>query len=91
MTKDEVIQLADVYQERYFQNVFPVRNCDAERNPTRLSHLAWMTAHLIGFAEQGKLAKAERWIRFIQGALWAMGRTTYDTFSADNRGECEVL
>lgn len=49
------------------------------------SHLAWMCEQIPGFMKEGKEEKAQRWLGFVQGSLWAFGLRTIDQMREDNR------
>ena len=51
----------------------------------QLSHCLWMCGQIREILRTpGKEAKAERWLCFIQGVLWASTLGTIDSFRADN-------
>jgi hypothetical protein len=49
------------------------------------SHLRWMCLAGCGFVDAGRLDKANRWLGFIQGALWSLGVTSIDEMKDWNR------
>lgn len=51
---------------------------------TALAHVAWCCGQVQGFVAEGRLDKANRWLGFIQGALWVLNHNTIDSFRADN-------
>jgi hypothetical protein len=53
--------------------------------PSILGHLAWMCQQIPGFLEEEKNDKAQRWMGFIQGSMWAIGMRTIDQMREDNR------
>lgn len=48
-------------------------------------HIAWMCSQIPDFFDQGKKEKADRWLGFVQGAVWALGLRTIDQMREDNR------
>jgi len=50
-----------------------------------IEHLLWMTNELCDFAAAGKAEKANRWLGFVQGAMWQMKIRTIDEMRADVR------
>lgn len=49
-----------------------------------LSHARWMCGQVREFVAVGRMEKAFRWLGFIQGALWSLGRGSIDDFREDN-------
>lgn len=87
MVADKILAAVRKYDER-------LKHYEAERlpsavyQPTRkaaLGHARWMCQEVQTFVANGLLEKAERWIGFIQGVLWAAGEGTIDEFREDNR------
>lgn len=50
------------------------------------AHLRWMCGEIRKFAEEERFDKCNRWIGFMQGALWMLRHSTIDRFRADNTG-----
>lgn len=51
---------------------------------TRVNHLASMLPQIEQFVAQRNSGKADRWIGFVQGALWDMGHFSIDDFRKMN-------
>lgn len=61
---------------RLLGNVTPRRYLDVDRVPERdehIAHLAWMCPMIVSLFNVGRLAKAMRWLGYVQGAIVAMG------------------
>lgn len=91
MTGNELIQIADDYQSSHFRQCTRIRNREGTTLDQRMSHLAWLCAEIPNLVSQGKLGKAQRWLGFIQGSLWVLGKATIDEFRQDNRGNLATL
>ena len=50
-----------------------------------LHHMEWMTTQVPQFIKDGRKEKANRWLGFIQGALWAKRIYTIDEMKEHNR------
>ena len=48
----------------------------------QLEHIRWMCHQIHEFVPAGKIDKANRWIGFIQGVLFKMGRFTLEELKA---------
>ncbi len=48
-------------------------------------HILWMLRQIPGFLEEGRKEKVNRWLGFIQGALWADGVYTIEEMKDHNR------
>ena len=76
-----------------------IEQCDpgvkAERCPTNMApirqvaHVRWMCKEAEGFVREGRIEKAMRWLRFIQGALWVLGISTIEDSKRANMPEGE--
>jgi hypothetical protein len=56
-----------------------------------LHHAVWMCGEVIQFANTQRMAKANRWIGFIQGVLWSHGVMTIDQMRQHNKPEGEAF
>ena len=54
------------------------------------AHCAWMLPEMKKFVEEGRLDKVQRWLGFVQGALWAAGVGTIDAFKHMNMKQEET-
>jgi len=50
-------------------------------------HIWWMCVQIREFVRSGSMDKANRWLGFVQGALWVLGDKTIDEMRDDNRGD----
>jgi hypothetical protein len=56
-----------------------------------LRHVVWMCGEVIQFADTQRMAKANRWIGFIQGVLWSHSLMTIDQMRKHNMPEGEAF
>lgn len=67
----------------------PARRQDPRlKQPTTvdvLGHARWMCSQIPGLVAEGRIEKAQRWLGFVQGVLWASGRKTIESLKEDNR------
>jgi len=86
MTKQDIIELVARYDAEL--KLYPPERSDTSQvlaaTPQAFGHLRWMCGQIKQFAEEGRLDKCNRWLGFVQGALWALGRGTIDRFREDN-------
>lgn len=52
-------------------------------------HMLWMLWQIPQFLSDGRKEKANRWLGFIQGALWADGVYTIEEMKEHNRPDHE--
>ncbi len=48
-------------------------------------HTLWMCEQIQAFVGMGEMYKANRWLGFVQGVLWALDHLTIDQMREDNR------
>lgn len=86
MTKEKFHKLLDFYKGYLNKYVSKERNVNAD--PTNIwesfGHILWMIDEMKNMDDQ---EKANRWLGFIQGAFWAMGKFTIDEMRDHNRIE----
>lgn len=58
------------------------RNYKAVYTTDRLNHVTWMADEASGFTDS---IKANRWLGFIQGVLWAFGMKSVESIDEDNK------
>jgi len=51
----------------------------------RLRHVMWMAEEVKNIAAEGNIAKAQRWLGFIQGVLWGHELRTVEELRKDNQ------
>lgn len=61
----------------------------ADHPSERLEHLLYMTMKITDWVRQGRLDKAQRWLGFVQGVLWAEGLASIDQCKRMNMREVE--
>ena len=52
-----------------------------------LSHCYWMLDQIEAFLDSGNIGKANRWLGFIQGSLWANKLFTVEELKEQNRSD----
>ena len=70
MTLYKVKKICDIYIRKLAGNVPTRMTYLRGTEPGALQHIAWMCHEVIKFAGESP-DKAQRWLGFIQGALWA--------------------
>jgi hypothetical protein len=50
-----------------------------------IDHVVWMVTEAKGYAKEGRVEKANRWLGFIQGVLWSKGIFKIDEMKEHNR------
>ncbi len=89
MTPEQMVAAVQKYDTQLAAGGFEPNRCapEAENLTThqKLEHTRWMCQQVPGFVEAGHLEKSNRWIGFIQGALWAFEAGTIASFKDDNR------
>jgi len=57
------------------------------REEESIAHIRWMCqkAHCFLIGNDIDISKAERWLSFAQGVLWAYGISSFDDFRKNNR------
>jgi len=93
MTPDQIQSALDKYEEK-LADYNAVRADTSKSHPSPAGarqHLNWMIPQIRSFVAEGSLAKAERWLCFIQGVAWSFGWSEFtsgpsiDDFRDDNR------
>jgi hypothetical protein len=49
-----------------------IRDPDADTPTRRFSHMLWMSREGLKLIEDDRREKAQRWLGFLQGALWSL-------------------
>jgi hypothetical protein len=89
MTPDHIYKVVSKYEiqlEARGHKAEKTETGAAFDNPTtKLNHTLWMCQQIRAFVTEGELEKANRWLGFVQGVLWAYGIYTVDQMRDDNR------
>lgn len=92
MTPEQIKRVAMQYLSE-FQRLGeePERFVPTENEPHPMEkaarkHAWWMCYEIVCFVDQGEVDKANRWLGFVQGVLWAFGYKTIDEMRDDNLG-----
>jgi len=56
-----------------------------------LAHVRWMAHRGVFYADNEQLTKAQRWLSFGQGVLWAHGAGSINTFRRANMPPGEIF
>ncbi len=81
MSKQKILELADLYQAELMRMGAVASRIDegvlvvpGVSQSVLRDHLAWCCEHVRWLVTQyDQVAAAQQWVKFIQGALWAMG------------------
>lgn len=83
MKDEKILDACKIYSEKLSpfaeQPVFP----------ETYKHIMWMTWQIPQFLKDGRKEKANRWLGFIQGALWALDVYTIEEMKNHNRPDHE--
>lgn len=79
MEDQKIINVCKIYEKKLFH--FTKQPHFSET----YNHMLWMTWQIPGFLEEGRKEKANRWLGFIQGALWAKDIYTIEEMKDHNR------
>lgn len=95
MTGDQIASVAAKYEgglrsypaERWpgDKPIWPPGNHD--HHDGALGHVRWMCQQIPAFLKEGRVEKANRWLGFVQGVLWAIGHKSIDSMRDDNVAE----
>lgn len=84
MTGEQVSGVVSTYAHNLgLAGVQPVENGQP------LEHIHWMCLRIIDFVRAKDFAKADRWLGFVQGALWSQGVYSIPTMRTHNRSSDE--
>lgn len=92
MSPEKITQLMHLYTRTI--GLDPLRDTRDGHGKDRhaaLQHVVWMCGEVIEFAKTQRMAKASRWLGFIQGVLWTHGVMTIDQMRRHNMPEGEVF
>jgi len=82
MNKEQMLEVLERYDALLYVSASPVRESDGG---TRFQHLRWMCQEIPKIIAEDKMDKANRWLGFLQGGLWATNLKTIDEMRDDNR------
>ena len=71
MDKNQIIKIAQEYHNTLMDLGYEIKR--ENREPASLNHILWMISQMAELFKQDKFEKMNRWIGFIQGALWSRG------------------
>ena len=64
-----------------------IRDASADTKVRRLSHLLWLSRNGLVLVEEGRKEKANRWLGFLQGALWQLNLVDIDQLKGMNKSD----
>ena len=89
MTGDQILAACDKYLDFLEKNGYSAKKHSDLKGPQThesLEHAAWMLEQIPWFINNDDhVAKAMRWLCFVQGVLWREGLTTIEEMRNDNR------
>lgn len=89
MSPEQMVAAVQKYDVQLAGGGFEPVRCDDTAEGlsvhARLEHTRWMCQQVPELVAEGRLEKANRWIGFIQGVLWAYEAGTIASFKDDNR------
>lgn len=89
MNRDRLLTVLAIYEQKFgLLKVTPERADGSiidQPHDVRLGHIAWMVAETKKFTQERRLEKANRWLGFIQGFLWAKMFYSVDELRSHNR------
>lgn len=92
MQKEKMIEVFEGYQELFADKGIKAHQCpDYDKLASKLGeqavlgHLAYMAETAIGFVQEGRIEKANRWLGFIQGVLFASNNFAINSLCKHNR------
>ena len=83
MTKEQLINIAKKYDDLLLKDGFLNRQDNDEAGS--LQHCRWMLGQIPDIVASNKIEKANRWLGFVQGILWAHGYCTITEMKSHNR------
>lgn len=86
---DMILNAVYKYEQELAAKGVMAQRCDISQpigadHAKALSHVAWCLGEIQVFVADERLDKANRWLGFVQGALWMLNHNTIDSFRADN-------
>lgn len=90
MNADQILKAVERYKGLLTRRGVPSKrqNTASGIKPSeteKLAHIGWMCEAIPAQVAEGSVAKAERWLCFVQGILWSEGLATIDSMRDDNR------
>ncbi len=79
MKEEKIINACEVYKEKLSHLA------EQPHFPETQKHILWMLWQIPGFLKEGRKEKANRWLGFIQGSLWAEDVYTIEEMKEHNR------
>ena len=83
MKDEKILEACKIYSEKL------APHAEGRHFPETYKHILWMTWQIPQFLKDGRKEKANRWLGFIQGALWAEDIYTIEEMKEHNRPDNE--
>lgn len=86
MTDEQISDAITRYEEDLSSFGVPLRHTSkgAPSETQAGRHVLWMCGEMRAFLADGRREKANRWLGFVQGVLWKLGRYTIDDMRGHN-------
>jgi len=81
MKDEKFSEICEIYKER----VLPFQITEPCNYGETYKHILWMLWRIPFFVKEGRRRKANRWLGFVQGFLWANGIYTIEEMKEHNR------
>lgn len=89
MTAEQILRVIGIYRDFFIrEDIRPIDFPHDEilhNDRIGLAHCHGMLDKMVGFVQEGRLEKAQRWIGFIQGCLWMSHRFTLEALKDHSR------
>ena len=89
MTPDKIREVISRYRQEFLKSEIPKRKFSRLDGHAPLKHILahcyWMVDEIERFLQEKRMAKANRWLGFVQGTLWGSGRYTIADLMNHNR------
>lgn len=90
MTKEQITKAAHRHDDQIRAHCgdntpLPAPDPWAAGGTGRIAHLRWMLLSILAFVAEDRLDKANRWLGFVQGALWYLGISSIEESKQINK------
>jgi hypothetical protein len=89
MDRAHLLQVIEIYRRKLEELNIPKLDFPHDKHSPKPNHVIEhahdMLDMMVGFVEEGRLDKANRWLGFVQCALWSTGVYTLNELKDHNR------